>query len=93
MQLNLILPGNPRRVQVALPVRLVVDYIALGLSPRNGLGEELLCHLPGEVVLAGVAVDEGGVEVLGGLNLLLVRPQVARHYLILVGLTCREISY
>ena len=86
---NCLIPGDPRRVEVALPVRLVVDDVPLVLGPGDGLDEELLGHLPGEVVLAGVAVDEGGVELLGGLHLLLERPQVTRHYLLLVGLTCR----
>ena len=76
-------------MEVALPVRLVVDDVPLGLGPRDGLDEELLGHLPGEVILGRVAVDEGGVELLGGLHLLLERPQVTRHYLLLVGLTCR----
>ena len=91
MQCNgqIILPGDPRGVEVALPVGLVVDYVPLGLGPCHGLDEELLCHLLGEVVLAGVAVDEGGVELLRGLHLLLERPQVAGHDLLLVGLTCR----
>ena len=60
------------------------------LGPCYGLGEELFGHLLGEVVLAGVAVDEGWAQFLGGLDLLLERSQVASHDLLLVGLTCRD---
>ena len=41
------LPGDPRRVEVPLPVRLVVDDVPLGFRPRHSLDEELLGHLPG----------------------------------------------
>ena len=44
--------------------------VALLLLPGQSLGEEVLGHLRGEVILQGVGVHKGGTELLSRLNLI-----------------------
>ncbi len=50
---------------------LMVHRVAFGLCPRNDLVEKFQGHCLGEVILAGMAVDEIRPELLGSLHLLL----------------------